>query len=47
MDIIKMKEANPAVVEETLETLKAWKSGEIATFKKAASERWPQVSRFA
>jgi peptide alpha-N-acetyltransferase len=45
--LLQMKEASLEVAFEALETLKSWRSGEVEAFKKAAREKWPEVTRFA
>ena len=30
-----------------LEQLKKWRSSEVASFKRAAHEKWPEVTQFA
>lgn len=47
LDVVGLPGADPEAAQEVLETLKAWRSGEVGAFKKAAGERWPRVTRLA
>jgi peptide alpha-N-acetyltransferase len=47
VDALRIKDNTFEDAAALLEQLKSWKSGELATFKKAAHEKWPEVSVFA